>query len=431
MSEKSSSVSRLSRLFLVLVGAAWVALSPVGAHAAQGDCGQPVTNGGAPTATDCLYILKSAVGAQSCTPECVCDVNNAGGVTATDALTCLKKAVGQNVTLDCGPGCTGTTTTTLPPVLTTEFVVFTKKQGSYATADLAGTWDVSALATGQDSPYWSRGSLTVQSNGNFSGSISDFNGANDSLSGKLALSATGIITCTTNQCPIQFRGAMDAGKTFMAITYTWDDGTTELLLGTKRGASYAQSDVAATWEINSMLSTQGAPYWVRGALTAQANGAASGDLTTSEGGVQSISLTLNLSGNGAMTCPSGCSPDTLGAMDSGKTIVTLTYSYGGGGAYLMVMCRKAESYAQSDMAGTWEVNTLVSGLADPLWTRGSIVTQPNGAFSGSLIGSDGGNDNVAGTFTLSSTGVVTLADDLTFRCVMDADKTVVVCTNTW
>jgi len=83
--------------------------------AAVGDCGQPVTNGSNPTATDCLYILKTAVGAQTCNPPCICDVNAAGGVTATDALTCLKKAVGQDVTLDCGAGCTApTTTTTLP-----------------------------------------------------------------------------------------------------------------------------------------------------------------------------------------------------------------------------------------------------------------------------------------------------------------------------
>jgi len=68
-------------------------------------CGQPVTSGSNPTATDCLYILKTAVGAQACTPECLCDVNAAGGVTASDALLCLKKAVGQNVTLDCGSAC--------------------------------------------------------------------------------------------------------------------------------------------------------------------------------------------------------------------------------------------------------------------------------------------------------------------------------------
>ena len=68
-------------------------------------CGQPVTSGAKPTASDCLYILRTAVGTETCTPECICDVNAAGGVTASDALLCLRKAVGQDVTLDCGAAC--------------------------------------------------------------------------------------------------------------------------------------------------------------------------------------------------------------------------------------------------------------------------------------------------------------------------------------
>jgi cysteine-rich repeat protein len=108
-----SSVFRSSLAALTITAA--LMMAPAVASAAKGDCGQPQTDGANPTATDCLYILKTAVGAVTCTPTCVCDVNNSGGVSATDALTCLKKAVGQAVTLDCGAGCGGVTTTTLPP----------------------------------------------------------------------------------------------------------------------------------------------------------------------------------------------------------------------------------------------------------------------------------------------------------------------------
>jgi hypothetical protein len=83
------------------------------ADAALGDCGQPVSNGANPTASDCLFILKTAVGSQTCDPVCVCDTNGAGGVSASDALVCLKKAVGQGVTLACPTPCGSTTTTTL------------------------------------------------------------------------------------------------------------------------------------------------------------------------------------------------------------------------------------------------------------------------------------------------------------------------------
>src|SRR6185503_5248473 len=71
------------------------------AWAAQGDCSQPVSAGAAPSASDCLFILKVAVGAQTCAPACICDPSGGGGTSASDALLCLKKAVGQGVTLNC------------------------------------------------------------------------------------------------------------------------------------------------------------------------------------------------------------------------------------------------------------------------------------------------------------------------------------------
>jgi len=65
-------------------------------------CGQPISTGSKPTASDCLFILKSAVGSATCSPACVCDTDGGGTVSATDALTCLKVAVGQTgVTLNC------------------------------------------------------------------------------------------------------------------------------------------------------------------------------------------------------------------------------------------------------------------------------------------------------------------------------------------
>jgi cysteine-rich repeat protein len=65
-----------------------------------GDCGQPISAGDSPVATDALFVLSAAVGTQFC-EACVCDVNDDGAVTATDALIDLSAAVGQAVSLDC------------------------------------------------------------------------------------------------------------------------------------------------------------------------------------------------------------------------------------------------------------------------------------------------------------------------------------------
>jgi len=93
---------------VLAVASAIFCLSPLAAIANLGDCGQPISAGATPAATDALGILKDAVGASSsCQPEpCICDVNGDGNVTASDALQVLKVAVGQPVGLgcDCGAG---------------------------------------------------------------------------------------------------------------------------------------------------------------------------------------------------------------------------------------------------------------------------------------------------------------------------------------
>jgi len=94
------------------LGVIW--LLPGIAWAGHGDCGQPVTSGSAPSASDCLYILQTAVAIQTCSPTpCICDTASPTGVTATDSLQCMRKAVGQNVQLNCPCAITTTSSSTV------------------------------------------------------------------------------------------------------------------------------------------------------------------------------------------------------------------------------------------------------------------------------------------------------------------------------
>lgn len=70
------------------------------ALAGQGDCGQPVSVGEAPTASDSLFTLQGAVGIRICDP-CVCDVNDDAVVSAGDALGILNASTGIEVPLSC------------------------------------------------------------------------------------------------------------------------------------------------------------------------------------------------------------------------------------------------------------------------------------------------------------------------------------------
>jgi hypothetical protein len=93
-------------------GCAWIAVAaclfallapaPRSAVAGEGDCGQPVSAGAEPVASDALAILTAAVATEPACPGpapgrwplCRCDVNNSGTVTSIDALVVLRVAVG-------------------------------------------------------------------------------------------------------------------------------------------------------------------------------------------------------------------------------------------------------------------------------------------------------------------------------------------------
>jgi hypothetical protein len=97
----------IRKLFLTSIATAALALAlnTSASLAANGDCGQPVSNGANPVATDCLFILQAGVGAQTCNPVCICDLNGSGGnPNATDALVCLNVSVGVPGLLNCDCG---------------------------------------------------------------------------------------------------------------------------------------------------------------------------------------------------------------------------------------------------------------------------------------------------------------------------------------
>jgi len=87
-----------------------ILLSAAPAAAGLNDCGQPVSSGGGPTATDSLFTLRAAIGLAACEVS-VCDVDSTCSVTATDALLVLGVSIGGQANLVCDGGCFATSTT--------------------------------------------------------------------------------------------------------------------------------------------------------------------------------------------------------------------------------------------------------------------------------------------------------------------------------
>lgn len=97
---RTSLTTTSNRNLAVLFSAALLLAVPVRAGAAQNDCGQPLSTGTSPTASDALFVLNTAVGLQTC-DACVCDTDASGAVTAADALRTLNVAVGTISDLAC------------------------------------------------------------------------------------------------------------------------------------------------------------------------------------------------------------------------------------------------------------------------------------------------------------------------------------------
>jgi hypothetical protein len=118
---------------------------------------------------------------------------------------------------------------------------------------------------------------------------------------------------------------MDSGKTVIVFTDTWTEwkpGTTEISIWTKKANSYSTSDLTGTWEINSLASGPGAPWWLRG-TTVGSNGFFSGMLQEYNSGPDSSSCKLDISSNGIITSQD-FNPDFRAVMDSGKTVIVFT-----------------------------------------------------------------------------------------------------------
>ena len=303
---------------------------------------------------------------------------------------------------------------------------------AYSLADLAGQWHGYGLASGAGAPWWEMGAGVINADGSFSFNTTYSGESPDTVTGTFSISADGIVTLAGNSI---LRCTLDAGKTFMACTDTWTSGSpgsTEMKVLIKMGTSYSLADLAGVWENNALASGSGAPWWNRGPITINADGSFSGTLEEYPNESDTWSGNFTMTADGVITYvghPSGgC------AMDASKTVIVCaaTWSQGSPGTTeLRIMTKKAASYVQADLAGTWEVNDLASGPGAPWWARGPSQINSAGSATTTLTYSDNGGETANSTFSISTDGVISQSINATQRCTMNSTKNVVACTSTW
>lgn len=303
---------------------------------------------------------------------------------------------------------------------------------AYQTSDLTGNWRFHALASGPGQPWWERVRASIATNGVAAGSAVASDGDSSALAATFTVGATGLVT---EQGLPQFRGALDVDRTVVVGTDTWSGfaaGTTELRVGVKTFSTYALPDLVGDWEIQSIASGPGAPWWQRGRILVAANGGFSGTFTESDGNVGPAAGTLGLASDGTVTFSGSAS--ARGAIDGGRTVMVMTSTWSGfaaGTTDFSLALKMAPTYALADLAGIWEVSTLATGPGAPWWSRGTLFIAASGSYTGTMGESTGGSHPVSGTFGLSSEGVVTRSGSATARGALDAGKSVMAITDTW
>jgi hypothetical protein len=114
--------------------------------------------------------------------------------------------------------------------------IYTKKASSYSHSDLTGIWSVRELATNPAAPWSEKGTLTVGSDGSFTGTLQvDGSATINNISGTISLASAGSATWSLNP---NTRCSMDAGKTILVCTGDWATSprTSEMIVMTKIGS---------------------------------------------------------------------------------------------------------------------------------------------------------------------------------------------------
>jgi hypothetical protein len=265
----------------------------------------------------------------------------------------------------------------------TKLTVLTKQATSYSQADLAGSWEANMLDGGPTNPSWIRISgETIDSNGIFQGSYSDSNGSTTYLSGQVAISTNGEVTCLSGDCPdpnwISF---MDAGKSVIVGTYgvsaTNPDAVFTVFTKMAPSGSYSINDLAGIWQMNTVCAGPDAPWWERGTINVNPDGSFTYSGTESSSSkTDKGSGTFSISSDGVITS-SSFNSTFRAVMDAGKTVMVFTSTFNdGSGSTQIAIATKGEGIPGAPTMGTAMAgNTQATvSFTPPASDGGSAIT---------------------------------------------------------
>ncbi len=304
----------------------------------------------------------------------------------------------------------------------------------YVTSDLAGNWRFNSLASGPGEPWWERAEAVIQANGRVTATTLDSHSETDAIVADFAVARDGIVTMDGSST---LRGHLGRDHSLLVLTDRWPGapytGTTELKVGVKMGTGYVTRDLGGTWRLSTIASGPGAPWWRRGIVNLTAEGLLDFAFDTSNDMQSTGSTEMTLGANGVATA--SLFPGAVWAMDATRTLLVATATWPTtwpGTTELNVMVKAPTTCRLADLAGRWECSALATGPGAPYWARASLTIDAAGHYAGTSSTSVGGPATaVSGTLAVTDVGIVSQAGRPDFLGYLNADRTVLVTTDTW
>jgi len=324
-----------------------------------------------------------------------------------------------------------------------------REGSSFATADLAGTWDVHALNVGHPPAWlgWSHFELRIDEHGNgrmVPGTYLNSSGETDAAStATMTVAENGIVSMIfpavdADNCNVH--GVLSPNKKLVVMTMDDEGGCGLSILQKRTGVVFSADDLAGTWSMNAVgigaspdSSWQG---WTYGDMTIDAKGAflevpgSSRDSSGYSPGVGSGTMTLT---SGGLLGVEGW-PLMHGALSDNADLAVFTDTdpehpsdYG------LSICQRRSSIplTRSDLSGVWRLHGLsTEGGTWANWVYGTWTVNADGTSNGLLYKSDGTTSPLGGTVTVASYGVFRIDPFEYTHGVMGSDRDVIVLVTT-
>ncbi len=196
-----------------------------------------------------------------------------------------------------------------------EIKMWVKQADTYSISDLQGTWTFHGLASGSDSPWWIRGTATINADGFFVASLVEIDGEEDTVTGQFNIDQNGAITMTGRDS-WEFQGNLNANKTVLVSTETWttdSPGASEMKIWVRQNTPYTVSDLQGLWAVQGIASRNSSLWRTRGSLEIQTTGKARVTLIDQDGSPTAETVNISITQEGVLAKDDGT--DFTGAVN--------------------------------------------------------------------------------------------------------------------